>query len=58
MMDFFSVFFACVAISAVALYFYLRRKHGIIEALGIPIDPPLLSIFGSEPRALHLVWTF
>ncbi len=45
---------AVLAVLVVTLCLYLTRNRGIIEKMGIPIDPPYL-VFGSEPRALHKV---
>ncbi len=54
MMDLFTILVAVLAIFVVTICLYLTRKRGIIEKMGIPIDPPYL-ILGSEPRALHEV---
>ena len=51
-MDLFSVLVGVLAAVAGVLYLYLRRRHGKLEHLGIPIVPPFLC-FGSPPFSYH-----
>ncbi len=54
-MDLFTILVAVLAVLVVTICLYLTRNRGLIEKLGIPIDPSYL-VFGSEPRALHKVF--
>jgi hypothetical protein len=55
-MAFLSIFLGIVATGIAALYFYLRRRYGSIEHLGIPIVKPFLC-FGSPPFFYHRITT-
>jgi hypothetical protein len=51
-MELLTIFFTFLIAILVAIYFYLRRNHGYIENLGIPIVKPFLC-FGSPPFLHH-----
>ncbi len=53
-MGLFEVVVAALAVTVAALVYYFTKERGILEKMGIPVDPPYLT-FGSEPRALHKV---
>ena len=51
-MELLTIFLGFLITSLVSLYFYLRRRHGSIEQLGIPMVKPFLC-FGSPPFLHH-----
>jgi hypothetical protein len=51
-MELLTIFFTFLIAILLAIYFYLRRNHGYIEHLGIPIVKPFLC-FGSPPFLHH-----
>lgn len=51
-MDLFGILIGVLAVLSGFLFFYLRRRHGKLEHLGIPIVQPFLC-FGSPPFSYH-----
>lgn len=54
MMDPLSLLLVGILLLLTGFCFYLKRNHGSLETLGIPVDKPWL-IFGSGPYEWHKV---